>query len=101
MEYWVLLYDSQFKDFKGKLCTRWLGPYKVDTVFDDGTVKLVTVDSAKMLLLANGHQLRLYHQPTSKESFVNIVVDFDLHVTIAWEHSPMQPKNSNSNKCGS
>ena len=28
---WALLYDLQFKrDFKGKLCTRWLGPYKID-----------------------------------------------------------------------
>ena len=35
---WDLLYDSQFKrDFKGKLCTRWLGPYKIDQVFDNGT----------------------------------------------------------------
>ena len=35
---WALLYDSRFKDFKGKLCTRWLGPYEVDTVFDNGPV---------------------------------------------------------------
>ena len=24
---WALLYDSRYKDFKGKLRTRWLGPY--------------------------------------------------------------------------
>ena len=24
---WALLYDSHFKYFKGKLHTRWLGPY--------------------------------------------------------------------------
>jgi hypothetical protein len=30
---WALLYDSRFKEFQGKLPTRWLGPYKVDTVF--------------------------------------------------------------------
>lgn len=35
---WALLYDSRFKYFKGKLCTRWLGPYQVDTIFDNGTV---------------------------------------------------------------
>eukprot|EP00253_Pinus_taeda_P014502 PITA_14502 len=27
---WALLYDSRYKDFKGKLRTRWLGPYTVD-----------------------------------------------------------------------
>ena len=36
--YWALLYDSRFKDFKGKLFTRWLGPHEVDTVFDTGNI---------------------------------------------------------------
>ena len=85
------MYDLRFKDFKGKLCTRWLGPYEVDTVFDNGNVQLVTIDSVKTPLLVNGHRLKLYHQPTSKESFVNIVVDSDLHVTKVGEHSPLQP----------
>ena len=26
---WALLFDSLFKSFKGKLTTRWLGPYEV------------------------------------------------------------------------
>ena len=26
---WALLYDSRYKDFKGKLMTRWLGPYVI------------------------------------------------------------------------
>ena len=29
---WALLYDSRFKNFKGKLSTRWLGPYEVDSL---------------------------------------------------------------------
>jgi hypothetical protein len=57
---WALLYDSCFKDFKGKLQTRWLGPYKVDTIFDNGTVKLMTIDDAETPIFANGHRLRLY-----------------------------------------
>lgn len=36
---WELLYDSQFKDLKGKLLTPWMGPYQVDAVFDNGTVR--------------------------------------------------------------
>ena len=64
---WALLYDSRFKDFKSKLCARWLGPYEVDTVFDNGTVQLVTIDNAKTPLLVNGHRVMLYHQPASKE----------------------------------
>jgi hypothetical protein len=31
----ALLYDSRFKNFKGKLSNRWLGPYEVDTVYEN------------------------------------------------------------------
>jgi hypothetical protein len=57
---WALLYDSRFKEFQGKLRTRWLGPYEVDTVFPNGTVRLLTIDDSKTPLLVNGHRLRLY-----------------------------------------
>jgi hypothetical protein len=66
---WALLYDSRFKEFQGKLRTRWLGPYKVDTVFPNGIVRLLTIDDSRTLLLVNGHRLRLYQQPISKEDF--------------------------------
>ena len=67
---WALLYDSRFKDFKGKLCTRWMGPYEVDAVFDNGTVRLITIDDTCASFVGNGHCLRLYHRPTSKDAFI-------------------------------
>jgi hypothetical protein len=66
---WALLYDSQFKEFQGKLRTRWLGPYEVDTVFPNGTVRLLTINDSRTPLLVNGHRLRLYQKPISKEDF--------------------------------
>jgi hypothetical protein len=30
---WVLMYERRHKKFKGKLCTGWLGPFKVKTVY--------------------------------------------------------------------
>jgi len=33
---WALLYDSRYKDFKGKLRTRWLGPYVIERCHDNG-----------------------------------------------------------------
>jgi hypothetical protein len=66
---WALLFDSRFKEFQGKLRTRWLGPYEVDTVFPNGTVRLLTIDDSKTPLLVNGHRLRLYQRPISKEDF--------------------------------
>jgi hypothetical protein len=66
---WALLYDSRFKEFQGKLRTRWFGPYKVDTVFPNGAVRLLTIDDSRTPLLVNGHRLRLYQRPISKEDF--------------------------------
>ena len=41
---WALLFDSWFKIFKGKLTTCWMGPYEVVTAFDNGSVKIKTID---------------------------------------------------------
>ena len=69
---WALLYDSIFKRyFKGKLRTRWLSPYLLDRVFDNGTVRLVTIDENRVPLFANGHRLRLYHKSISKDAFIS------------------------------
>jgi len=57
---WALLYDSRFKEFQGKLRTRWLGPYEVDKVFPNGTVRLLTINDSRTPLLVNGHRLCLY-----------------------------------------
>lgn len=51
----------------GKLQTRWLDPYKIDEVFANGVVRLTTIDPVRFKLLVNGHQLRLYHKPATKE----------------------------------
>ena len=66
---WALLYDSRFKEFQGKLRKRWIGPYKVDTIFPNGTVRLLTIDDSKTPLLVNGHRLHLYQHPISKQDF--------------------------------
>jgi len=52
---WALLYDSCFENFQGKLRTRWLGPYEVDVVFPNGTVRLIIIDDSRTPLLVNGY----------------------------------------------
>ena len=37
---WELIFDSWFKNLKGKLTTRWMGPYEVVTTFANGSVKV-------------------------------------------------------------
>ena len=41
---WEFLYDSRYKDFKGKLRTRWLRPYVVERCHDNGSVQIRTID---------------------------------------------------------
>jgi hypothetical protein len=41
---WALLYDSIFKNFKGKLSTKWMGPYEVDTIYDNGAIRIKNID---------------------------------------------------------
>eukprot|EP00253_Pinus_taeda_P033122 PITA_33122 len=52
---WALLYDSRHKDFKGKLRTRWLGPYTVEKYNDNGSVLIRTIDEEAIPILVNGH----------------------------------------------
>ena len=53
------------------LRTIWLGPYLVDRLFDNATVHLVTIDENQEPLFSNGHRLRLYHKPISKDAFTS------------------------------
>jgi hypothetical protein len=63
---WDLSFDSWFKTFEVKLTTQWLGPYEVVTVYDNGVVKIKTIDDGKVSFIVNGNWLKLYHRPISK-----------------------------------
>jgi hypothetical protein len=71
---WALLYDSRFKSFKGKLSTRWLGPYEVDTIYDNGSVNIKTIHEDQTSFVVNGHRLKVYYKPLSKEDFIKQVL---------------------------
>ena len=51
-----------------------MGPYEVVTAFDNGSVETKTIDDSQISFVVNGHKLRLYHQPISKEDFVQNVL---------------------------
>ena len=69
------MFDSKFKDFQGKFQAHWFGPYEIDKVFDNGAVKIRKIDEEKVHLLVNGHRLKVYHKPISREDFVKIFQD--------------------------
>jgi len=47
----------------------------VDTVFDNGTVRLITIDGNHTSFLVNGHCLNLYHHPASRDGFIKHLSD--------------------------
>ena len=67
-----MLYGSRYKDFKGKLRTRWLEPYVVERCHDNGSVQII-IDEEAIPLLVNGHRLKMYKRPLSKQEFIEII----------------------------
>jgi hypothetical protein len=66
-----------------------MGPYEINGVHDNGTVTLITIDGSGSPFLVNGHRLRLYHQPHSKESFCQEVSkDPTIQILAGWEGNP-------------
>ena len=66
-----LLYDSKFEDFKGKFTTHWLGSYDIGTIFDNGYIRLKTIDLEETSFLVNAHRLKLYWKLESKIEFLH------------------------------
>jgi hypothetical protein len=58
----VLLYNSRFKTFgKGKLQSKWDGPYIVNSVLSNVVVTIMDVKGDRFML--NGQRLKVYHKP--------------------------------------
>jgi hypothetical protein len=70
---WTLLYDFVFKDINGKLNTRWLGPYEIDTCYDNGPFKIKTIDEERISLLINGYRIKIYKKPIRIEEFTSFL----------------------------
>ena len=51
-----------------------MDPYEVVTAFDNGSVKIKIIDGSQISFVVNGHRLILYHQPTSKQDFIQNVL---------------------------
>ena len=63
----VLLYDSRHKDFPGKLHTRWMGPFRVSQVFQNGSVQLETLQGQWLDTRVNGSRVKKYNAAASSD----------------------------------
>jgi hypothetical protein len=58
----VLLYNSRFKIFgKGKLQSKWEGPYIVHSVLSNGAVTIINVKGDQFMV--NGQRVKVYYEP--------------------------------------
>jgi hypothetical protein len=56
----VLLLDSRHEKFPGKLHVSWMGPYKVETVFDYRSLQLTTIEGTRLPTRTNGSRIKKY-----------------------------------------
>jgi transposase InsO family protein len=58
----VLLYDSRFKTFgKGKMQSKWDGPYVVHSVLSNGAITIMDIQGDQFMV--NGQWLKVYYEP--------------------------------------
>ena len=68
---WALLFGLKFKNFKDKFTTHWFGPYEIQEIFDNGSVRIKTIDEEEASFLINGHRLKVYNKPLNQDEFVS------------------------------
>ena len=68
-----------------------MGPYIVVTTFDNGSVKIKTIDGSEISFVVNGNRLKLYHQPTSKQNFIQNVLQQNEMELVEGESIPPPP----------
>ena len=94
---YALLFDSKFKDFKAKFTTHWFEPYEIEEIFDNGVVKIKTIDEATISFLVNGHRLKVYNKPINKDDFLK-KISIENNMETMEQHSDMSsllPKKNN------
>ena len=82
------MFASRFKNFRGKLTTLWLGPYEVVSVLGNGAVKIKTIDEQDVSFLVNGHRLKSYIKPVSREDFIYKISKQEMEVMQGGESIP-------------
>jgi hypothetical protein len=78
----VLLYNSRFKTFgKGKLQSKWDGPYVVHSVLSNGAVTIMDIKGDQFVVMVNS--LRFTTNPT--------LCPFTMLMSSQWKKSPNVP----------
>jgi hypothetical protein len=81
----VLLFDSRLKLFPGKLRSKWIGPFKILRLFDNGAVEITELDKSEPFIV-NGQRLKPFIEPHDLR-LVNSTISL-LHFELPTKFSP-------------
>ena len=60
-------YDNRHEDFPGKLHTRWMGPYRVTEIFQNGSLQLEDLQGNWFDTRVNGSRVKQYQPESSSD----------------------------------
>ena len=63
----VLLYDKRHEEFPSKLHTRWMGPYRVTYIFQNGSLQLEDLQGNWLDTQVNGSKIKQYKPQSSSD----------------------------------
>ena len=64
-------YDGRNEIKPGKFCIKWVGPYKIREVGDNGVMKLWTLDEKEVADAVNRSKLNVYHKRSNAPPWTN------------------------------
>jgi hypothetical protein len=57
-----------------------LGPYKIDACYENGLVKIKTIDEEMIPVLVNGYTLKIYRKPMKRKELSSLIQRKQLNV---------------------
>ena len=78
--------------------TRWLGPYQIEIIYDNGSMRIRTIDEYQVPILVNGHRPKLYTNTLTKVEFTETPEEINSTsiqggMTLKWRCASLQHSN--------
>jgi hypothetical protein len=85
----VLLYNSRFRFFAGKLLSKWEGPYIIEEVYRSGAIKLKNSQGTN-LRVVNGQRIKHYisGMPINMETNIIQTMTPEEHIKETFQNTP-------------
>ena len=86
---YVLLYNSRFMFFAGKLLSKWEGPYVLEEVYRSGAIKINNAEGTNPKVV-NGKRIKHYISgtPINVESNIIQTMTLEEHIKETFQNTP-------------